>query len=182
MRVSKRRSSPRRRPPGPAAASARPAEHLEEVGQVAEAEIELAEVGPGERIEPGPERLVPAAVVARPLFLVREHGERLGHFLELLLGRLVALVDVGMVLAGEAPIGRLDLLRAGRPGNAQDLVVVFLGGHAPRAPPLRRRRREPTLLRSDRSRRAASAISRLLLRPQRRPCQACLSPAALIPG
>ena len=53
------------------------------------------------------------AIVARALVGVGEHGVRLGRFLELLLGGLVARVAIGMVLERQLAIGALDVLVAG---------------------------------------------------------------------
>ena len=89
------------------------AEHLEQVGEVAEAEIELAGIEPGERVEPGAERRVAASIVLGPLLLVGEDGKGLGDLLELLLGRFLALVDVRVILARQPAVGRLDLLLVG---------------------------------------------------------------------
>ena len=61
-------------------------------------------------------RLLPVlavAVVLGALLGVGEHVVRLVDLLEALLGRLVARVHVRVVLAGELPEGRLDLLLGG---------------------------------------------------------------------
>src|SRR5262249_61368974 len=67
-------------------------------------------------------------VVAPALVGVAEHAVGLGGLLEALLGLLVSLVAVGMELEGELAVRRLDLLVGGVPGNAQDLVIVSVGG------------------------------------------------------
>src|SRR6266508_7048480 len=59
-----------------------------------------------------------------PALLVREHVERGGGLLELLLSRLVPRVHVGVVLLRELAVGLLDLVRGGGPGDAQDVVEV----------------------------------------------------------
>jgi len=63
-------------------------------------------------------------VVGLAFFLVGQ--DLLGglYLLELLLG-VGIVADVGVVLAGFLPVGRLDLLLAGVPGDAQHLVEVL---------------------------------------------------------
>jgi hypothetical protein len=110
-------------------AGAAGAEHVEEVAQVPEAEVAEIEALALEGIELRPEGLVPALVVLATLLGVGEDGEGLGDLLEPLLGCLVAGVHVRVVLARELAVGRLDLLVVGGARNAQDLVIVLLGGH-----------------------------------------------------
>ena len=83
----------------------------------------------GSNPAPPPAPLTPGvaeAVVGRPLVGVGEDRVGLGRFLELLLGVLVARIAVGMVLQRQLAVRALDLLVAGRPGDAEDLVVVAL--------------------------------------------------------
>jgi hypothetical protein len=70
-------------------------------------------------------------VVEGALLLVAEHVEGGGDVLELLLRLLVARVDVRVVLLGELAVGLLDLVVAGRLGDAERCVEVFGGvvGH-----------------------------------------------------
>ena len=75
-----------------------------------------------ERAEP------PHLIVLLPLVGVGQHAVRLGDLLEALGGRRVVGVGVGVVLLGEPAIGLLDLVLAGRVGDAEDLIEV-LGGH-----------------------------------------------------
>ncbi len=67
---------------------------------------------------------VSEAVVARALVAVAQDRVRLGGFLELLFGGLVALVAIRVVLERELAIRALDLLIAGGAGDLEDLVVV----------------------------------------------------------
>jgi hypothetical protein len=55
--------------------------------------------------------------------------DRIGplDLLELGLRSLVPGIQVGMVLAGEPPVGLLDLRLGGAPGNTEDLIKIF--GH-----------------------------------------------------
>jgi hypothetical protein len=62
-------------------------------------------------------------VVALPLLGIGQHRVGLGDLLEPV-GR--ALVDVGVVLARQLAVGRLDGLVVGVPGHAEDLVVVLV--------------------------------------------------------
>ena len=74
---------------------------------------------------------VAEAIVAGALVGVGEHRVGLGRFLELLLGRLVARVAIGVVLQRQLAVGALDLLIASRvAGDAEDLVVVALAHDA----------------------------------------------------
>jgi hypothetical protein len=72
-------------------------------------------------------------VVLLPLLRIAEHLVGLVDFLELRLGRLVAGVDVGVVLARQLPVRALDLLVGGGLGDPERLVVV-LEVHRVRAP------------------------------------------------
>src|SRR5688500_9773392 len=65
-------------------------------------------------------------VVLGTLLVVREDGVRFRYLLEARLGRLVALVGVGVMFLSELPIGLLDLFLRSRLRHAQDLVVVLL--------------------------------------------------------
>ena len=67
---------------------------------------------------------VPEPVVGPPLLGVLQDVVGLLDLLEPLLGGLVARVDVGMELAGEAPVGLLDVGLRGPLRDAQNLVVV----------------------------------------------------------
>src|SRR4030095_2972980 len=65
----------------------------------------------------------PEGVVALALLGVGKNGVGLADLLEAL---GVALVHVGMVLAGQPAIGRLDGLVVGRPVDPERLVVVLI--------------------------------------------------------
>src|SRR5579862_3626307 len=62
-------------------------------------------------------------VVRGALLGVLQHLVRLLHFLEARLG-VWLLAYIGVVLAGQPPVGALDLIRGGGALDAQDLVVV----------------------------------------------------------
>src|ERR1035438_4645320 len=66
-------------------------------------------------------------VVHGTLLGVREHIVGFLDVLEAILGRLIARVEVGVVLPGELPISFADLLGAGLAGYAERFVVVVLG-------------------------------------------------------
>src|ERR1022692_1378718 len=68
----------------------------------------------------------PGVVVLLAPLLVRQHVVRLGDLLEALLGRRVALVGIGVVLAGELAVRLLDLVGRRVLGDAEDLVEVLL--------------------------------------------------------
>ncbi len=72
--------------------------------------------------------LVAVFVVLSPFLGVREDLVGGVDLFEAGFGLGVSGVDVGVVPAGQAAIGRLDLFLRGRAGNAEDLVVV--PGHA----------------------------------------------------
>ena len=77
------------------------------------------------------------AVVAATLLRVGQDLVGLVDFLELV-RRPGALGDVGVVLAGELPVGRLDRLLVGVPIDAQDAVIVLeFDGHGSRRDPRR---------------------------------------------
>ena len=82
------------------------------------------------RRRPGPEALRPELVVQPPLLGVAQGLVRLAHFLELLLGLLVAGVQVGVILARQAAVRRADLVLACALRHAQHLVVICVG-HGP---------------------------------------------------
>jgi hypothetical protein len=68
-------------------------------------------------------------VVPTPLIGIRENFVRFRDLPELL-GVFLALGDVGVMLAREPSIGRLDALVVGLPVDAEGLVVVLeLDGH-----------------------------------------------------
>ena len=81
-----------------------------------------------------------AGVVLTALLGVGERVVGLLDLLEALLGRVVARVRVGMVLAREPAVGLLDLLLGGPAPDSERLVVVvrhrgsLLGHHDPRRP------------------------------------------------
>src|SRR6185436_511684 len=95
---------------------------------VAAAEPEdVAEAAELRRIEPlraVADAGVTEAIVAGALVAVAEHRVSLGRFLELLFGRLVARVAIGMELQRQLAIRALDLLIGRRAGDLEDLVIV----------------------------------------------------------
>ena len=64
-------------------------------------------------------------VVLGPLLRVAEDRVGLLDLLEPGLGRLVPGIEVGMVFAGQLPVGLLDVGQGRSPGDAQDLIVIF---------------------------------------------------------
>src|SRR5205814_10135699 len=74
---------------------------------------------------------VAVTVIALPLGRVAQHLVGLGRLLELGLGLGVADVPVGVILHGQLAVGPLDLLVVGLPRDAEDLVIIPLGGHTP---------------------------------------------------
>ena len=66
------------------------------------------------------------AIVGRALVAIGQDRVRLGALLELLLGRVVAGIAVGVVLQRELAIRALDFGVGRRPFDAEDLVVVPL--------------------------------------------------------
>ena len=73
---------------------------------------------------PAPQARLPIAVVGGALFGITQHFIRLGDLLELLLGRFVTVVAVGVVGHGELAVGLLDVGLRGFPRNAQHRVEV----------------------------------------------------------
>jgi hypothetical protein len=72
---------------------------------------------------------VPELIVLLPQLLIAEHPVGFSSFFEFLLGIGVVLVDIGMVLAGQAAVSLLDVRLRGVPINPQNLVVISLGHH-----------------------------------------------------
>ncbi len=66
------------------------------------------------------------AVVGGALLGIRENRVRLGGFLEVVFGGLVAGVAIRMVLHRELAVGALDVAVARRPGDAEHFVIVAL--------------------------------------------------------
>src|SRR5262249_60492114 len=81
-------------------------------------------------VEPAAQRILTELIVSLTLFGIGEDlvGDR--DLLELLLGRLVAGVDVRVVLARELPVGLADLVRGGGAGHAERLVGILGHGKA----------------------------------------------------
>ena len=73
----------------------------------------------------GPRGVDLAGVVAAALFRVRQQVVRRRNLLELLLGALVARIEVRMQLLGELPVGLADFLRRRGLGDAEDFIGVF---------------------------------------------------------
>jgi hypothetical protein len=118
---------------GAALWSAAPSASAEDVGEskdVPQATEDVLETGEDIRIEAGgggaAEPSVTEAVVHVALVGVRQDGVSLGRLLELLLGRVVARVAIGMVGQRKLAVCALDLLLRRRPRDGQYLVVVAL--------------------------------------------------------
>ncbi len=111
-----------------------PAEHVAEAEDVAEAAEDVLEAREMRRVEAPPDAAgdpgVTEAIVAGALVAVGEHRVGFGRFLELLLGRLVARVAIGMELERQLAIRALDLLIGGGTRRPEDLVVVALAHDA----------------------------------------------------
>src|SRR4051812_1369789 len=109
-------------------------EDVAEAEDISETTEDVLEAGEDRRIEAARCRAakpgVPEAVVHVPLVGVCEHRVRLGRLLELLFGRLVAGIAVGVVLQRQLAVCALDLLFGRRLRNAQDLVVIALANGA----------------------------------------------------
>src|SRR5947209_8556662 len=91
----------------------------------------LVEVGHLHAAEAG----MAIAIVQVALLGVAEDLMCLGSFLEVDGGFLVAAIAIRVEFQGQATKCLANLLRAGRAGDAQDLVVIPLGAHAfPRSP------------------------------------------------
>src|SRR5208282_4809046 len=108
------------------------AEHfVEDVGkagaEIEAAGAEAAGAGPSVRLEGS----VAEAVVGRPLLTILEDVVGLVQVLELLLGRFVARIAVGVKLHGELPVGLLEVIRARAAADAESIVVIRLR-HRPR--------------------------------------------------
>ena len=82
-------------------------------------------------------------VVGGALLRVLQDLVGLADLLEANLGARVLGVVVGMAFLGEPPVGRLKLLLARAPGDAQDLIVVALGHVQARALRIRARDKLP---------------------------------------
>jgi hypothetical protein len=67
---------------------------------------------------------VAEAVVEVALIGIGQHRVRLGAFLEVILGRLVAGIPVGMELQRELAVGALDFLIGRRTRHAQHFVII----------------------------------------------------------
>ena len=80
------------------------------------------------------------AVVARALLAVGKNGVGLAAFLEALFRLRIAGVAIGVVLQRQLAIGALELLVAGRAGDAQNLVIVAFSVAGQKCLPLSRAR------------------------------------------
>ena len=66
-------------------------------------------------------------VIGRLLLRVLQNVIGFVDFLELVLGRLVARIGIGMKLLGELAVGGLEFLLVGALADAQNLVKIALG-------------------------------------------------------
>ena len=109
------------------------AEQISEAEHFAEAAEDVAEVGEDGGVEAGAGSRGAAhareaeAIVGRALLGIREDGVRFGRLLEFLLGELIPGIAVGMVLERQLAVRALDFGFAGRPVDAEDVVVIALG-------------------------------------------------------
>src|SRR6266404_831010 len=94
----------------------------EQVADVEAAEVEVAEVDVRSARGTGPPVLRAVAVVLLALLLIGKHVVGRLHFLEALLGLLVARVPVGMMLTRELPVRLLDLVLRRVLRNAEAVV------------------------------------------------------------
>ena len=137
---SYRRSAPattlvRRRGPGRSPTE----ERVEDVAERPESTTEALETAGGRTLDSG----VAEHVVRRATLPIRQHPVRLVQLLESIL-RAVVLVDVGVMLLGEATECPLDLGIVGVSGDPEHLVVVTFHGHgAPIIPTGTQQRRVP---------------------------------------
>jgi hypothetical protein len=103
---------------------------------------------------------VPELVVNPTLILVTEHLIGLGDLLELGLSRSVPRVSVGVMLERLPAIRLAQLVACYLARDAQDFVVVTLGGHRGSQEPVSRRVRA-------KGPRRANIVGQLKLRPYR---------------
>ena len=117
--------APARPPPLPARSEDVP--EPENVPEVAEDVVEVAERGRIEAGAPGAgDSRVTELVVARPLVRIGEHAVRLGGFLEAFLRGRVVRIPVRVVLQRQLAVRALQLLLADAARDAEHLVVVAL--------------------------------------------------------
>ena len=77
------------------------------------------------------ERGMTEAIILRALFRIRQDLVGLVEFLEVFLGLFVAGITVRMELNRQTPVGFLEFVIPGAPGNSQDFIIVafLLSGH-----------------------------------------------------
>ena len=109
------------------AASAAPSEEVAEHGEDV---VHAHAAGAIAAARAALERLVPELVIALALLGVVQDVVCLGRFLELLLGRLVAGVAVGVVLHRELAVGGLYLVRRRSLRDSKHLVIITLLCHS----------------------------------------------------
>jgi hypothetical protein len=68
----------------------------------------------------------PALTVLVPFIFVLKNFVRFGNDLELVLGGLASLINIGMILFGKLPVTFLDLLERCVYFNAKNFVIVFV--------------------------------------------------------
>ena len=100
--------------------------------EVAKPTEDVAEVGEDRRVEvlsprAAAQARVPEAVVSASFVSVSQHRVRLGGLFELVLGRFVTWVAVGVVLERQLAVCALDLLVVSRSRQSQHFVIVALG-------------------------------------------------------
>jgi hypothetical protein len=116
------------RAPSSAAARAKQIAKAKDVAQIPEEIPEILKDAGIETISPaggsGADSGVPEAIVQGALFLIRQNGVGLAALFEPLLRFRIVRITVGMVLQRQPPVGALDFLIAGRPGYAEDFVIL----------------------------------------------------------
>jgi hypothetical protein len=111
---------------GAPAAAAEP----EDVAESPEDVFEAGELGGVEALGGAADAGVAESIVARTLVAVAQDRIGLGRFLELVFGRFVALIAIGMKLERQLAIRALDLLLRGGPGDLEDHVIIALAHDA----------------------------------------------------
>src|SRR5262249_6936913 len=102
--------------------------------------------------------VLPHLVVAAALLGIREHLVGLVDLLEARLGLFLAGVHVGVELARQPAVGRLDLFVRGRLGHTEDLVVVLVLDLSLSGSNARARATRPRYSRSARSSKGPNAL------------------------
>jgi hypothetical protein len=74
----------------------------------------------------------PEFVIALPLFRVRQDLVGFVQLFELVLGRWIVGIDIGVICAGQRAVSFFNLVRRCRAWHPEDFIVLFkLDGHGP---------------------------------------------------